>query len=213
MKIRTERAETFSDSVIAIVITIMALQLLPDFSRDVDKTVVIETLRAMLPKLVAYALSFLMIGILWMNHHHMFHLLEKTDEPLLILNLMFLFWLSFIPMATSFFGANPFLSHTVALYGGVMLLTTLSFTIMRVHATKRSLLHSVKDGSLNQKISKLTLKAKTKSMLGTLSYILSIPFAFVNVYISFAFFLIPPIIFFIPDGIDDEQLAEKIANK
>ena len=213
MKISTTRTETFSDGVMAIIITIMALEILPEVKADVSNQEVIDHLLKLLPKFVAYVLSFLMISILWINHHHMFHLLEGTDEGLLLQNLFFLFWISLIPMATSTLGANPFAEISVALYGFIMLMTTLSLTLMRVRIRKQNLVHKDQDKNLTKKINKVSLKAKTKSLIGTLSYLLSIPLAFVNIYASFICFLIPPIIFFIPDGIDDEKLAEKIAEK
>src|SRR6478735_7571174 len=99
MKIGTTRVETFSDGVIAIIITIMVLTIkIPDITKQATPWVFRSQLHNLFPYLIAYAFSFMMIGIFWVNHHHMFHLLEKTDEPLLILNLLFLFWMSLIPL-------------------------------------------------------------------------------------------------------------------
>lgn len=213
MKISTTRAESFSDGVIAIIITIMVLQLFPEIKRDMTGTEVLSAIHLRVPALIIYVLSFVMIGIFWVNHHHMFHLLERTDEVLLMLNLFFLFWISIIPIATAIFGANPFLPTTVAIYGAVMLMTTLSFTVMRLHVSRKKLTHKDEDERLTKKIIKVSLKARTKSILGTLAYLLSIPLAFVSVYASYAFFVIPMAIFMIPDGVDDEKLAEKIADQ
>src|SRR5687767_3944915 len=103
MKIGTTRAETFSDGVIAIVITIMVLSVkFPEMDDHASRSTLLRQLFRVLPALIPYAFSFLMIGIFWINHHHMFHLLEHTDETLLRLNLLFLFWMSLIPMATAF---------------------------------------------------------------------------------------------------------------
>src|SRR5215217_5216488 len=108
MKIGTTRVETFSDGVIAIVITIMVLSVkFPQIVDHPTRRMLIHQLERVLPALVPYAFSFLMIGIFWINHHHMFHLLEHTDESLLRLNLFFLFWTSLIPMATAFISADP----------------------------------------------------------------------------------------------------------
>ncbi|HYC86459.1 MAG TPA: TMEM175 family protein [Chryseosolibacter sp.] len=213
MKIATTRAETLSDGVIAIILTIMVLEMMPELAGDSGEEEVVRNLQKLVPNLIAYIGSFTMIGIFWMNHHHMFHLLEKIDEPLLLLNLLFLFCMSLIPMATSVLGAKPFLSTSSALYGIVMLMTTLAFTIMRVHADRKNLMHKDQDKKLMQRMRKLSIRAKTKNLIGTFAYLLAIGLAFVNVYFSFACFLIPPAIFFIPDGIDDEKLAEKIADK
>ena len=213
MKINTSRTETFSDGVMAIVITIMTLALFPEITGETSDRDLFLLLEKLLPRFIAYILSFVMIGIFWINHHHMFHLLEKTDEPLLFQNLHFLFWLSLIPMATEILGTRPFLSYSSVVYGFVMLMTTLAFTIMRIHASKKGLVHTDENPALTRKIQKLSIKAKTKSMIGTAAYLLSLPLALVSVYGSFLCFIIPPIIFFIPDGIDDDVLAEKIAKK
>src|SRR5947209_18145330 len=132
MKIGTTRVETFSDGVIAIIITIMVLSLkLPDINHRDSAWTVRHQLYALLPYFITYAFSFLMIGIFWTNHHHMFHMLEKTDETLLLLNLLFLFWMSLIPISTAMMGANLTVSDSVALYGFIMLMTTMSFAFMR----------------------------------------------------------------------------------
>src|SRR5215217_3366336 len=205
MKMGTSRVETFSDGVIAIIITIMVLSLkLPDVNRKESGWVIRHNLELLLPYFITYAFSFMMIGIFWINHHHMFHMLEKTDEPLLLQNLIFLFWMSLIPLATALIGANPKAPDSAALYGAIMLMTTLSFAIMRSYTLKKNLVHSDQDHEINKKIRWVSLKARTKSFIATASYLLSVPLAYVSVYLAYVFFLIPPAIFFIPDGIDDE---------
>ena len=214
MKIGTSRVETFSDSVIAIIITIMVLTFkLPDFTKEGSHWSIRHHLYLMLPYIVTYSFSFMMIGVFWINHHHMYHLLEKTDEPLLVQNLIFLFCMSFIPLATAIAGANPLIAESVAFYGFVMFLTTLAFTIMRSYSIRKKLIHKDEDQSLTTKVHKVSLKARTKSYIGTMAYFVSVPLAFVNVYFAFVCFIIPPILFFIPDGIDDEKLAEKISER
>lgn len=210
MKINTTRAETFSDGVMAIVITIMTLKLFPEVNHESTNQDAILVFANLGPNFIAYFISFIMIGILWINHHHMFHMLQKTDESLLLQNLHFLFWMSLIPMATSILGSNPFLSSSAMLYGFIMFMTTLSFTIMRAHTTKKGLVHKAEDKELTKTIHRLALRAKSKSVIGTSAYLISIPLALLNVYISFVCFILPPIIFFMPEGIDDEKLAEKI---
>ncbi len=214
MKIATTRVETFSDCVIAIVITIMILSLkLPDFTKQGTDGTIKHSLHQLYPYFITYVFSFIMIGIFWINHHHMFHLLEKTDEPLLMQNLFFLFWIGLIPIATAFIGANPLVAESVAFYGFVMLMTTFAFTIMRSYSIRKKLVHRDSDRSITFKIYKVSFKARSKSRIGTVAYLCSVPLAFVNVYLSFACFAIPPILFFFPDGIDDEELANKISDK
>ena len=212
MKIGTSRVETFSDGVIAIVITIMVLHFkFPDSHESEDG--LRNYVGKLAPEFVAYAFSFLMISIFWINHHHMFHLVDKTDEPLLLLNLLFLFSISLIPLSTATIASNLTGPDSIALYGLVLLLTTLSFASMRWHTIRKKLVHKDANSEITNKVSKVSLQARTKSFIGALSYLLSAVAAYVNIYLAYLFLLVPPVIFFIPDGIDDEKLAEKIEEK
>jgi len=218
MKIGTSRVENFSDGVISIIITIMVLTIkIPDIPPDIHKSaspwLFRQHLEHLWPYLITYAFSFMMIGIFWLNHHHMFHLLEKTDEALLIQNLFFLFWMSLIPLGTAMVSANPKMPQSAALYGVIMLLTTISFAIMRVHTLRKNLVHKEADRTVTDTIRWVSFKARTKSIIGSIAYLCAIPLSFINVYLAYIIFLIPPIIFFIPDGIDDEKLAQKIEDK
>lgn len=214
MKIGTTRLETFSDGVIAIIITIMVLELkLPDLTKDNTTVQTISHLRHLLPYFITYAFSFMMIGIFWTNHHHMFHLLEHTDVQLVWQNFVFLFLLSLIPFATAIVGANPFSTISPVIYGMVMLFTNLSFLLMRHYSMRKRLVHKDSDRTLTEKIFEVSLKARYKAIVGTTVYLISIPLAYANVYFSYVCFIIPPIIFFIPEGIDNEKLAEKVAEK
>ena len=214
MKIGTTRLETISDGVIAIVITIMVLELkLPDLNKEEAAANTYLHLRQLLPYFVTYAFSFMMIGIFWTNHHHMFHLLETTDEHLVWQNFIFLFLVSLVPFATGVVGANPLLPLAPAIYGGLMLLTTLSFLVMRNYSMRKKLLHRDNDEELSKQILSVSVKARRKGRFGAVIYLISIPLAFVNVYLAYALFIIPPILFFIPEGIDNEELAEKVAKK
>lgn len=171
MKISTTRLETFSDGVIAIVITIMVLELrLPDLNKGGTTEATVNHLRHLLPYFITYAFSFMMIGIFWTNHHHMFHLLEKTDEQLVWQNFIFLFMVSLIPFATAILGANPFIAISSAIYGLVMLLTTLSFLIMRFYSLSNELVHKDTDKELTRKIFKVSHKGRTKAIIGTVIY-------------------------------------------
>lgn len=214
MKIGTARVETFSDNVLSIIITIMILSIhLPEAKSEHTSWQFRNHLLQLLPYFITYVFSFLMIGIFWINHHHMFHLLEKTDEPLIFQNFLFLFWVSLIPFATASLGANPLLPDTVALYGLFMFLATSTFAYMRAYTLRKGLVHHVANKRLNTSIRMLSLKARTKSIIGTSMYLASIPLAYLSIYISFGCFLVAALIFFIPDGIDDETLAEQIEEK
>jgi uncharacterized membrane protein len=214
MKIGTTRVETFSDGVIAIIITIMVLSLkLPDINHRDSAWTVRHQLYELIPYFVTYVFSFMMIGIFWVNHHHMFHMLDKTDERLLLLNLLFMFWMSLIPLSTAMMGANPQVPDSVALYGFIMLMTTLSFAFMRTYTINKNLVHQDDNQDISGKIRWVSLKGRTKSYIGTAAYFCSVPLAYLDVYVAYFFFLIAPVIFFIPDGIDDERLAAKIEEK
>ena len=214
MKIGTSRAEAFSDGVMAIIITIMVLELkVPDISKEATTGSVLSNLRHIAPYFGAYVFSFMMIGIFWTNHHHMFHLLENTDEPLLGLNLIFLFWMSLIPFATATMGANPQLPLSAALYGFVMLMTTLLLSIMRSYTIRKELVHKDADKNLTRQIYFVSRQGRTKSYIGTAAYLLAIPLAYVQVYLAYICLLVPPILFFLPQGIDDEKLASRIEEK
>jgi uncharacterized membrane protein len=214
MKIGTTRLETFSDGVIAIVITIMILELqLPDLHNASSTASIMKDLHNLLPYFVTYAFSFMMIAIFWTNHHHMFHLLENTDENLVWQNFIFLFFISLIPFATAIVGANPFLPLSSAVYGIIMLLTSLSFTVMRAYSLKKQLVHTDDNKDLTHTIQRASTKGRNKAIIGSAVYLASIPLAFVNVYFSFFCFIVPPVIYFIPEGIDNEELAEKVVEK
>lgn len=214
MQIATTRMETFSDGVIAIIITIMVLELkLPVFGTD-DTSIEIERhLLKLTPYLLAYLFSFMMIGIYWTNHHHLFHLLENTDEGLLWLNMAFLFCISLIPLATALIGTNPRLTVSTIVYGSVMLMTTLTLTWMRSYSLRKNLLHRDRDKKLTRSIYYVSRRGRTKSIVGTLCYLVSIPLSLINIYIAYVCFIIPALIFFIPDGVDGELLAEKVEEK
>ena len=214
MKISTARLETFSDCVIAIIITIMILELkLPDLDEHSSTAHMMRYLHGLIPYFLTYVFSYMMIGIFWTQHHHMFHLLETTDETLLWQNFLFLFVLSLIPFATAIVGANPFIPISPVIYGVVMLLTTVSFVLMRNYSMRHKLIHVDKDKEIRRKIYKVSIRARTKGIIGAFVYLASIPLAYVNVYTAYFLFVIPAVIFFVPEGIDSEKLAADVSKE
>ncbi len=121
----TGRLEAFSDGVIAIIITIMVLELKVPHGSD------FHALRAMLPVFLAYVLSFLYLGIYWNNHHHMLHAAEKVNGGILWANLHLLFWLSLVPVATEWTGNHPFAPLPTAIYGVILLGAAVAYTILQ----------------------------------------------------------------------------------
>jgi uncharacterized membrane protein len=212
MNISTKRVENFSDGVISIIITIMVFNFHFPHLNSYGHNEVWHAMTKLYPHLIAYVISFLLIGILWINHHHIYHLMEKVDEKLLWLNLHLLFWLSLIPFPTAMLGENPFLPDASAIYGAVLFMTMTAFIMMRSYAINHHMMYSA-GRRTNIQMEKLNKRARIKNRISMLIYFIAIPMAYVSVYISFACFAIPPILFFIPDGIDDEQVAEQIMEK
>ncbi len=172
MKVGTTRIEAFSDGVIVIVITIMILDLkLPDINRQSTTKDILNQLHHMVPYFISYIFSYTMIGILWTNHHHMFHFLEKADEHLLWQNFIFLFLMSLIPLATYIVGSSPFVPIFPNIYALVMLLTTLSLVTIQHYIIRKKLIHKDIDKEMIRKIFSVSVKAKTKSIAATLIYL------------------------------------------
>src|SRR5215213_7521571 len=126
------RLEAFSDGVIAIIITIMVLEMKAPHSDDLN------SLKPVFPVFISYLLSFINIGIYWNNHHHMMHLVQRIDGKVLWANLHLLLWLSLVPFATAWMGENHFTAVPVAVYGVVLFFagvsySVLAYTLIRLH--------------------------------------------------------------------------------
>lgn len=214
MQTATTRAETFSDGVMAIMITIMILELkLPDFKKSQEVDDIRNHLKELIPHFVAYVFSFVMIGIFWMSHHHLFHLLKKADNLLTRVNLFFLFWITIIPVVTGILGANPFLPISTALYGSVMLFATATLAYMRGYTLSKDLIHTDTQSEINNKIVRVSILGKRYSYASSLAYLVSIPLSFLNVYFAYVCFIIPIILSFLPASIDEEKLENNIIEK
>lgn len=187
--IPTNRLEAFSDGVIAIILTIMVLEL--HFEGAVDEDNFMEQFHHLLPSIISYAVSFVMVGVLWVNHHHLFHAVKGVDNKLLWLNLLLLFWMSLIPFATGFIGNNPLLWVSSVAYGAVFLMNAFSFTLIRKHILK----HQHAESEEDQKHHSKTMNKNTIAM-GL--YVLAMLLSPVSVYISFGLFGIVPIMYLSP---------------
>ncbi len=119
------RLEAFSDGVLAIILTIMVLELKVPHSGE------LSALLPLVPVLLSYVLSFAYIGIYWNNHHHMLHTIHKVNGVMLLANLHLLFWLSLVPFTTGWMGENHFATAPTALYGVVLLMSALSYTVLQ----------------------------------------------------------------------------------
>lgn len=181
---KTGRLEAFSDGVLAIIITIMVLEL------KAPHEVSWEALRKEWPIFASYLFSFIYLGIYWNNHHHLFQVAEKVNGKILWANLNLLFWLSLIPFTTSWLGENHTESLTVALYGFNLLLCAIAYFILQ-HAILR--FHG-DDFALKKHIGK-----DFKGKMSLLLYIIGLSLSFVNSWFAIACYILVAIIWFVPD--------------
>jgi uncharacterized membrane protein len=180
----TGRLQAFSDGVVAIIITIMVLEL------KVPHGTGFEELRPLLPVFLSYLLSFIYVGIYWNNHHHMLHLVTTVSGPILWANLHLLFWLSLVPFVTAWMGENHLATLPVALYGGVLIMCAAAFTLLMTLMVR----HEGRDSAL--------AKAMGRDMKGKLSlalYAIAIAAAFVQPVASLCLYVLVAAIWFVPD--------------
>ena len=188
----TGRLEAFSDGVIAIIITIMVLEMSVPLGND------LAALRPILPKLASYVLSFVFVGIYWTNHHHLLHAVREVNGGILWANLHLLFWLSLVPLVTDWMGASHFAALPVALYGGVLLMAGVAYSILtraliRLHGPKSTLATAV--GS------------DAKGKLSLLLYAVAVPLSFVNSRAAFAIYIAVAVVWLVPDRRIERTLA------
>ena len=162
---KTNRLEAFSDGVLAIIITIMVLEL------KAPEEVTIEALIPLLPVLISYFISFIYLGIYWNNHHHLFQITERVNGKVLWANLNLLFWLSLIPFATSWVGENHLESGPIAFYGVILLMASIAYFILQTIIIK----HHKDDFILRKAIGK-----DFKGKLSTALYIVGLAMSFIN---------------------------------
>jgi uncharacterized membrane protein len=178
------RLEAFSDGVIAILITIMVLEL--RVPRGSDWT----ALRPLLPVFLTYVLSFVFLGIYWNNHHLMFHVVHRIGGGVLWANLHLLFWLSLVPFVTGWMGENHFAALPTAVYGGVLLLAAVAYTILQysIIATEGA------DSTLAEAVGR-----DWKGKLSVAFYAVAIPVAFVNQWVSDGLYVLVALLWLVPD--------------
>jgi uncharacterized membrane protein len=181
---RKERLEAFSDGVIAIIITIMVLELRPPHGSD------IRDLRPLLPALSSYVLSFVYVGIYWSNHHHLLQATEYVNGRILWANLHLLFWLSLFPAVTAWLG-EPGGTWPTALYGAVLLMAGIAYRILE----RAIVVHHGGDSTLARAVG----MRDTKVNLSVALVAIAIPLAFVHHWISDAFYAGVAAMWFVPD--------------
>ncbi len=178
------RLEAFSDGVLAIIITIMVLDLKVPHDNS------FSSLKPLFPIFLSYTLSFIYIGIYWNNHHHMLHTAKQVTGGILWANLHLLFWLSLVPAVTGWMGENNFAKAPIALYGVILLMAAIAYFILQ----RLILLKQGKDSLLSKALGK-DMKGKISPIL----YLIAIPSAFINQWISGTIYVIVALIWLIPD--------------
>ena len=187
------RLEAFSDGVFAIIITIMVLELkVPHGAETVS-------LKPLLPVFISYVLSFVYIGIYWNNHHHLMQAAKSVNGSVLWFNLHLLFWLSLIPFVTAWMGENGFAYVPIALYGFVLLMNGIAYSLLsgaliKIHGKDSALSRAVGNGA--------------KGKVSVAVYAAAILLSFINSWVSFALYIIVAGIWFIPDKRIEKRLDE-----
>ncbi|MFO1196224.1 MAG: TMEM175 family protein [Burkholderiaceae bacterium] len=186
------RLEAFSDGVLAIIITILVLELKVPHGED------LATLRPLLPVFLGYVLSFVYVGIYWNNHHHMLHACRRIGGAALWANLHLLFWLSLLPFVTGWMGENHFGQLPTALYGVVLLMSAIAYWLLA-----RALIAAEgADSVLGRAIGR-----DAKGTLSLFVYAAAIPLAFVNPWLSQACYVIVALTWLVPDRRIERALA------
>src|SRR5215472_8084902 len=181
----TSRLEAFSDGVIAIIVTIMVLDL------HAPSQPTWRALIKLAPIFLSYGLSFLVVAIMWVNHHHLIHVVREVTARLLWSNLNLLFWMSLVPFVTDFVGKNYHEPMAVALYGLDLAMCGSAFYLLRTELVQQE----SQDGNLRDYHERVQRKNAFSAGL----YFLSVPLAYVSVYASFFIFALIPAIYFLPE--------------
>lgn len=185
------RLEAFSDGVIAIIITIMVLEL------QAPHEATLAALQPLLPIMLSYVLSFVFVGIYWNNHHHLLQAARQVNGRTLWANLHLLFWLSLVPFVSGWMGETAFAAWPVALYGVVMLLAGIAYYILT---------HTLVALHGNDSHLAAAIGRDTKGIVSVVIYALAVPLAFFNAGIAFGLYVLVAIIWFIPDRRIERQL-------
>jgi uncharacterized membrane protein len=178
------RFEAFSDGVIAVIITIMVLEMKVPHGES------IEALSPVLPVFLSYVLSFIYVGIYWNNHHHMLHATSKVTGPILWANLHLLFWLSLIPFTTGWMGENHFAAATAALYGAVLLMAAIAYWILQ---------QLIISSQGRESVLKRAVGRDWKGKMSPILYAIAIPMAFVSRWVSLGIYVLVALVWLIPD--------------
>jgi uncharacterized membrane protein len=187
------RMEAFSDGVIAILITIMVLEL------KVPREAELAALLPLVPVFLSYVISFLFLGIYWSNHHHLLQAIKHVDGRVLWANLHLLFWLSLVPFVTGWVGENNFASWPVACYGVVLLFAAIAYFIL----TRVLIALHGRDSVLATAVGR-----DFKGKVSVVIYLSAIPISFVSSWFAFALYVLVAVMWLIPDRRIEKTLSE-----
>ena len=179
----SSRLEAFSDGVLAIIITIMVLEM------KAPEETTLESLIPIIPVFISYLISFIYVGAYWNNHHHLFQITERVNGKVLWANLHLLFWLSLIPFATSWVGENHVESLPVAFYGFILLMSAISYHILQ----QKIIQGHPEDFALRQ------AKRNKKEVLSLLLYIVGLVLSFLNPWLGIGCYIAVLVMWFIPE--------------
>ena len=193
-RMKKSRLEAFSDGVVAILITIMVLEL------KIPSGVTFDALQPLLPLFLTYVLSFVFLGIYWNNHHHLLHAAEKINGGILWANLHLLFWLSLIPFVTGWMGENHFASLPTALYGVVLLLAAIAYKLLSSAILREQGANSLLASALGRDV---------KGTISPILYVIAIPMAFLEHWVSYGMYVIVALMWLIPDRRIEVHLKER----
>jgi uncharacterized membrane protein len=187
------RLEAFSDGVIAIIITIMVLEMKVPHGDD------LAALHPLIPVFISYVLSFVYVGIYWNNHHHLFHAVQKINGTILWGNLYLLFWLSLLPFVTGWMGENHFSTLPVAVYGTVLLMAGIAYSNLELALIRLQ----GKDSQLAKAVGQ-----DFKEKISLVIYAAAIPLSFVNRWLAFSLYVAVAVLWVIPD----RRIEKKLGN-
>jgi uncharacterized membrane protein len=188
------RFEAFSDGVIAVIITIIVLEMRVPHGES------IEALAPVFPVFLSYVLSFVYVGIYWSNHHHMLHATSEVTGSMLWANLHLLFWLSLIPFTTGWMGENHFAAAPVALYGLVLLLAAIAYRILQ---------QLIIASQGRDSILKKAIESDWKGKLSLIVYAVAIPMAFLSRWLSLGLYFFVALVWLVPDKRIEKALSRK----
>ena len=193
-RMKTTRLEAFSDGILAIIITIMVLEL------KVPHAVELAALKPVLAVLLSYVLSFIYLGIYWNNHHHLFQATDQVSGGILWANLHLLFWLSLFPFTTAWMGENHLASTPTAVYGFVLLMAAIAYQILE---------HTIIAKEGRDSLLARAVGSDWKGKLSSVFYLAAIPLAFVSSWIAGGLYVFAALLWLIPDPRIEKEIEKR----